>query len=345
LKIRYSVIAFAATAALAAGAVTIDPDLPAYEPRAPVNGEIVCASNNATDELIRAWAAKFARLHPGARLTLRGERKLTTDAFNTAIAAGDVDLVPAAREPLASEIERLGGKTGRPPLILAVASGSYATKSGSHALAVYVHRDNPLERITIGELREIYARDGKINAWGDLGLKGEWADQAIRPFSLLLARPDGDPLGIVNYLQGRVLGGGPFRRGIYQVDDTGPGLENHMLTNIVRRVAADRYAIGYSGFAFAQAGTKALAIAESPAGPFYRGTREEVESRVYPLSRSVYLAVSRRADDPVKPLVREFLRFVLSREGQQVLAEGPEKYLPLPARIARAQLAIAEAAK
>jgi phosphate transport system substrate-binding protein len=333
-----SVIPVAVLTALVGGAVTLDPGLPAYEPGPPVGGEISVAGNHATDEIMAAWAKKFARFHPQAHVRLRDDTRLTTDAFDVAIAAGDIDLIPSARELVPSERERLTRKLGAAPLVIAVATGSYATKSGTHAIAYYVNGANPLERISVEQIREIYAPGGMITKWGQLGLTGEWAEQPIHAFTVPISDPNGNPLGIINYLTMRVLDGKPgWRRSIYQVDSNGPALEQHMLNRIVREVARDRYAIGFSGFAFGAPGAKALAVAETNAGPWYKGTHEEVASRVYPFTRTIYLGVNGPAGTPLRPVVREFLRFVLSRDGQAAFAAGPEKYLPLTAEAAAAE--------
>ena len=257
------------------------------------------------------WAKQFARFHPKVSVRLRDDTRLTTDAFDTAIAAGNIDLIPSARELVPSEAERLTQKLGGPPLVVAVATGSYATKSGTHALAFYVNAANPLTRISVAQIREIYAPNGSITKWGHLGLTGEWADQPIRVFSVAISDPNGNPLGIINYLQKRVFGGKPgMRRSIYQVDSNGPKLEQHMLNRIVREVAQERLAIGFSGFSFGAPGAKTLDVAETDDGPWYKGTHDEVASRVYPFTRTIYIGVNQPAGKPLRPAVREFLRFV-----------------------------------
>jgi phosphate transport system substrate-binding protein len=273
-------------------------------------------------------------------LRLRDDTRLTTDAFDVAIAAGDIDLIPSARELVPSETERLTRKLGGQPLVVAVATGSYATKSGTHALAFYVNSANPLVRISIPQIREIYSPGGKIAKWGDLGLTGDWADRPIHVFSVPISDPNGNPLGIINYLQQRVFGGkSGWRRSIYQVDSNGPALDQHMLNRIVREVARDRDAIGFSGFAFGAPGAKTLEVAETDDGPWYKGTHDEVANRTYPLTRTIYLGVNQPVGKPLRPAVREFLRFILSREGQATFTEGSEKYLPLTADVAIAERA------
>jgi phosphate transport system substrate-binding protein len=318
----------------------VDARLPSYEQGAPASGEIVCAGNHATDEAMTVWARKFAKYHPGVTLRLRDDTRLTTDAFDVAIAAGDIDLIASARELVPSETQRLTQKLGGPPLVVAVATGSYATKSGTHALAFYVNSANPLVRISIPQIREIYAPGGKITKWGHLGLTGEWADRPIHVFSVPISDPNGNPLRIINYLQQRVFGGKTgLRRSIYQVDSNGPALEQHMLNRIVREVARDRDAIGFSGFAFGAPGAKTLEVAQTDDGPWYKGTHDEVANRTYPLTRTIYLGVNQPVGKPLRPAVREFLRFILSREGQETFTEGVEKYLPLTADVAIAERA------
>ncbi len=346
--IRRSVLQLAVVAAagaMAAGtghaqAVELDAALRPYHVGAPVEGRVSIAGNHATDDLVLAWANAFARLQPGVQVDIRHDTRLTTDAFDVAVARDDIDLVPSARELVPSETERLTRKLGGPPLVIPIATGSYATKSGTHAIAFYVNKDNPLARISIEQLREIYAPDGRISRWGQLGLSGEWADQPIHVFTVPISDPNGNPLGIVNYLTQRLLGGKPgWRRSIYQVDSNGPRIDQHMLHRIVREVAADRFAIGYSGFGFPEPGAKTLAIAETAVGPWYVGTHAEVAARTYPLTRTIYFGVNARQAGAVSPAVREFLRFVLSREGQAVMTTGTEKYLPLTAAAANEALA------
>ncbi|MDD3180508.1 MAG: substrate-binding domain-containing protein [Opitutaceae bacterium] len=299
-------------------------------------GEIVCAGNHATDELVTAWAERFARFHPSVHFQLRHDTRLTSTAFKAAVTEDAADLTPCAREPFGYDLARFRQKYGEAPLVVAVATGSYATKSATHALAIYVHADNPLSRLTIEQLHDIYARDGSIVRWGQLGLPAPWADQPIHVYGLVPGSPNGRQMGIVNYVQLRFLHGGEseFKTDLRLIDDAGPEPENHLLHVIVRAVAADRYGIGYSGFANRAPGAKTLLLADSPDGPFYAGTHDEVARRVYPLTRAIYMCVNQPVTRPLKPAVREYLRFILSREGQQVIADLPEKYLPLTAGFA-----------
>jgi phosphate transport system substrate-binding protein len=324
-----------------ASALELDPGLAPYKPGDAVSGEITVAGNHATDDLVQGWARLFSHYHPQVRIAIRQDTHLTTDAFDAAVDRGGLDIIPAARELVPSELERMTRKLGGAPLVLPVATGSYATKSGTHAIAFYVNAANPLTKISLEQLRDIYAAGGKITRWGQLGLAGEWADQPIRVFTVPISDPNGNPLGIINYLNQRLLIGKPgWRRSIYQVDSNGPAPEQHMLKRIVRQVADEKYAIGFSGFAFGAPGAKTLAIAQTADGPWYSGTPQEVAARRYPLTRTIYLSVNAAAGQPLRPELREFLRFVLSREGQGLMTVGVEKYLPLTAEVASQGLSL-----
>jgi phosphate transport system substrate-binding protein len=132
----------------------------------------------------------------------------------------------------------------------------------------------------------------------------------------------------VNFLQQRALLGGQLRDDVREQRDS-PG--ETALQAIVHRVAADPDGIGYSGFGFAEPGVKSVALGETSNGPFYAGTPVEVARRDYPLSRKIYLLFDQPPGKAPTPIVREFLRFILSREGQQIVAGDAERFIPLRA--------------
>jgi phosphate transport system substrate-binding protein len=138
----------------------------------------------------------------------------------------------------------------------------------------------------------------------------------------------------------RLMLGGDFKPDTRQVPDTGMGRgKNHALDEIVRAVAADPAGIGYAGFANRLPGTRTLALAEAAGGPWYAGTRDEVARRVYPLTRTIFVFVRRPPGAPLDPALAAFLRFILSRQGQQAVADDPANFLPLPAGFAAGERA------
>jgi phosphate transport system substrate-binding protein len=305
----------------------------AAEPGAPGEG-LTFARADTMDGLVRAWAAGFRRLHPGVALTLRNDTRLSADAFDLLL-AGRVQVAPFVREPFPAEIARFRGKTGHDPLLVPVATGSYATKGGTHAIAVYVADGNPLAGLTLAQLRAIYARDGGIRTWGQLGLGGPWTARPIHVYGMPTRRSTGNPPGIVNFLRQRVLPDSEFRGDIAECPDSAEGSS---LDRIVRAVASDPDGIGCSGFGNAAPGARTLALAEGEGGPYYAGTPDEVARRIYPLTRTIYLCVDRAPGRPLDPRLGDFIAFVLGPEGQKAVADDPERFLPLPPEMARAEV-------
>ena len=288
--------------------------------------ELTCASAESMAELMDAWTRDFTAAHAAtpARIALR--TKFSAEAFD-ALLRGEVQVAPFARELFPDERARYAAKfPGAEPLLVPVATGSRDTKGGTHAIAIFVHEKNPLARLSLVKLRALLTQDGAISTWGQLGLTGEWAARKISVHGMTVRRETGNPPGIVNFLEQRVLAGRPWR------DD--PALVAHLdtpggaqaLEKIVRAVAADEAALGYSGFAYAQPGAKTLALAETEAGPFFAGTAAEVARRDYPLARTIYLCVDRAPD----AATTAFLRHVLASESQRAIATDAQKFFPLP---------------
>lgn len=274
------------------------------------------------DGLMSAWTAGFSALHPDtpARVTLRA--KFSAD-FAEPLARGEVQVAPFARELFASEQTRMTQLAGGAPRLVPVATGSRATKGGTHAIVIFVNEKNPLAHLSLAQLREIFARDGRIRTWGQLGLKGEWADRKISLHGMRVRRETGNPPGIVNFLESRLLAGHTWREDVHEYTDVPGGAQS--LELITRAVAADEAAIGYSGFAYAVPGVKALALGETDAGPFFAGTEVEIARRDYPLARTIYLAVGPLPDAATS----EFIRYVLGPAGQGAIATDAQKFFPL----------------
>ena len=308
MNLRVSLAAFA----LAAGVVF----LPA--------AEVACASAESMDGLMAAWTAGFTALHPDtpARVVMRA--KFSAD-FTDPLARGEVQVAPFARELFPTEQARITQFAGGAPRLVPVATGSRATKGGTHAIVIFVNEKNPLAQLSLAQLREIFARDGRITTWGQLGLKGEWADRKISLHGMKVRRETGNPPGIVNFLESRLLAGRTWRDEVHQYSEAPGGAQS--LEQIVQAVAADEAALGYSGFAYAVPGVKALALAETDAGPFFAGTEADIRRRNYPLARTIYLAVGPAPDAPT----RAFLDYVLSPEGQGAIAADAEGFFPLAA--------------
>jgi ABC-type nitrate/sulfonate/bicarbonate transport system substrate-binding protein/ABC-type phosphate transport system substrate-binding protein len=320
--------------------------LPDYHPQQPIAGLIRATGNGHMATLMKSWQDGFRKFHPEARFaaSLKGT---ASGIYGLEMRAADIALMGRAVNPF----ERYGTyeRSWMYPVEIEVATGSPATEGKSPALAILVHRDNPLSKLTLRQLDCIFgaqrgggwkalswdessARPGSqnIRTWDQLGVKGRWTGKPIHVY--------GPPLqgaGVVTFFQTRVFGGGAM----WNEDLREYAEPARMLADL----ANDPYGIAYAPLPSGSTGVKAVALAESAAGPFVSPTRASVTDRSYPLSRPVYIDYtidnekSELATPRVDPKVQEFLRYILSRQGQQdVEREG--SYAPLPAAVVREQL-------
>jgi phosphate transport system substrate-binding protein len=302
---------------------------PAQRSGAP---SIACAGGDTMQALADSWAQGFHRSHPSIRLTIDRAAKLSADGF-AALLDGRLNCVLMVREPFPAETHAFTARFGHGPGLLQVAGGSFDTRGGTHAIAIFVNAANPLRELGLEQLHAILAQQPQpgarpLSRWGELGLADGWENRPIHVYGMLPQRSSGNPPGIVNFLQQRVLRGGAFRDDLrVQVDAPG----DSALQAIVEQVASDPEGIGYSGFGFALPGTRALAIGATHAGPFITGSPATVADRSYPLSRSIYIAFDPEAIAAPRSPLRSFLDYVLSREGQRAVGKDPEGFLPLTA--------------
>jgi phosphate transport system substrate-binding protein len=295
--------------------------------------------------LLKNWQTGFRRFHPDIVFSdfLKGSASATYG-----FAENVAELGLSGRQIYTYENYGVYRRSLMLPVEIEVATGSFNVPHKSFALAVLVHRDNPLARLTLAQLDGIFsdARTGgwqgmiweksaargpekNLRTWGQLGLTGEWADKPIRLYG-----PPGLHAGGIGFFQSRVMGGSDiWAEGLMEFEDRAA---------MVSALAQDRYGIAYTGLNYATQAVKPVALAEKAGGPFVALTRETVASRAYPLSRAVYIYFApdtpggEPANPKADPKIREFLRYILSCEGQADVAREGD-YLPLTAAVAREQ--------
>ena len=305
-----------------------------------VSHTLRCAGGSTMLPLVASWGRQFHELHPRAVVEVDPRITLAAGGFRELL-AGRVDLVDFVREPFPAEVTAFEHKFGYPPLLINVANGSFDTRGGTHAIAIYVNSSNPLRQLTLGQLDEIFSaapHRGSARAlrtWGGVGLQGSWAERPIHVYGMTPLRATGNPPGIVNFMEIRALRGGRFRADLRAEADR-PG--ESALQAIVRAVANDPDGIGYSGFAYAVPGVKTVALAQRPGGPYVRIGPEQVANRSYPLSRQLYFGLNSPPGRPLPPLLTAFIELALSPEGQRAVTRTPDNFLPLIAeQVARSR--------
>lgn len=337
----------AGLAAFGPGAAAFDlSGLPAYQPGVVVTGTI---RNNGIDMggLAKAWEEGFRRFQPGIRF----EDKLpSSDAAIGSLTSGTADLALVVREAVLTEYYAFYETFGYNPTGVIVASGSYDVQGMACGPVIYVHRDNPVDRLTMRQLDGIFGSertggydgfvwdrargrgaDQNIRTWGELGLTGEWAGQSIHTYGHAYN-------GTTNFFELKVLHGGDkwnpnYREYIEGGKSLAPDDPNRTTTvraMLDTELSRDRYGIGWTIVPLGRlaADLKPLALAAAEGGPYVVPSRETFQNRTYPLTRSVYLYLNRKPGTALDPKVREFLRYILSREGQETV-QALGGYLPL----------------
>ena len=306
----------------------VDPQLPSYTPATQIKGNLSSVGDDDMAPLMDAWLQAFQKFQP---LLQKGPRwqHLTSATAVAALALEIADIAPIAREPWPAELapyaHQFAGDMMKEPLLVRVATGSFIPAGQVGALGVHVHASNPLAHLTLAQVDAIFSstrRRGAIaspRTWGDLGLTGEWATRPIVRITLPAHS------SVTMFAQRRILLGGFWHADL----DEQPNL-----AAVMKAIAAQPGAIGIAGFlASPAADTHALALAESTAEPFVTADAATIADGRYPLHRPLYLAVNKRPDSPLPENVREFLRFVLSREGQEIVARYAH-FFPLNAELA-----------
>jgi phosphate transport system substrate-binding protein len=317
-----------------------DNDLAAYQPDTAVSGELRIWGPRAMTNVVTAWAAGFKRFHPTVRVTTR----LTgSDTATPGLYAGQADIALLGRDINITDVNGFGRVKQYAPQRVELMGGSLATPGQSSALAVFVHRRNPLATLAVTQLAALLAcepADGvePTRRWGQLGLTGPWAERPIRIYSFDVETGTG------LFLLGTVLAGN--RRlhweAITEYRDRrrrDGSLMTSAAQQILRALSRDPDGLAIAHAGFRMPDVKMLAVASTTAGPFVELTAEHLISGAYPLGRRTYAFVDRPPNGELPPRVREFLRYALSREGQQAVARLAG-YLPLSVEHARAQLAL-----
>ena len=305
--------------------------------RAPAG--LRCVGASTMQPLVAAWARVFAAREPGAAIAVPAGTRYSA-AGVAAVLAGQANCITFAREPFAAEQAALRTASGKAAVIVPVAGGSYATPHGTFALAIYVNRSNPLRGLDADQLTAVFAQGTPSpTRWGQLGLRGAWAQRPIHVYGMTPRRASGNPPGIVNFLDRQLLRGRPWRPDLrIQRDADG----RSALQAIVQQVGADPDGIGYSGFGYATAAVRALPLAVRAGAPFEAGTPASVAAGRYLLGRTIYLGFPASAGGGLSPLACRFLSFILGADGQGLIAQDAMRFNPLtPAQVRAARALLA----
>jgi len=307
------ILAIAASTAHAAG-VEVDQKISAYTKVSGVSGNLNSIGSDTLNNLMTFWSESFRKNYPNVRIQVEGKGSSTAPP---ALISGTSQLGPMSRKMKSKEEDEFEKKYGFKPTPIGVALDS---------LAVFVNKDNPINQLSLPQVDAIFSKTRKsglneIVTWGQLDLKGEWQNLPISLYGRNSAS------GTYGYFKEHALKKGDYKDTVKEQ----PGS-----ASVVMGITEDRAGIGYSGIGYRTSGVKAVSLSAENSGKAYEPTYENVLSGKYPLSRMLYIYVVKEPNKPLPKLTAEFIKFVLSKEGQQIVVK--DGYLPLPASVVEKEL-------
>lgn len=284
---------------------TIDPSLPTYEKTSGVSGNLSSVGSDTLANMMTLWAEEFKQMYPNVNIQIQAAGSSTAPP---ALTEGTSQFGPMSRKMKPNEVEAFEKHYGYKPTEIRVAID---------ALAVFVHKDNPIKGLTAEQVDGIFSSTHKcggadIQRWGDLGLDGDWSAKDVQLYGR------NSVSGTYGYFKEKALCKGDFKANVNEQ----PGS-----ASVVQSVSQSLNAIGYSGIGYKTAGVKAVAIAKK-GNEFIEATAENAANGTYPLSRYLYVYVNKQPNKDLAPMEKEFIRYVLSKQGQQVVEK--DGYVTLP---------------
>lgn len=282
----------------------VDPEIQAYAPVSGVSGNLNSIGSDTLNNLMTLWAEGFKKAYPNVNIQIEGKGSSTAPP---ALIEGTAQLGPMSRPMKSSEIDAFEKKFGYKPAEIPVAVD---------ALAVFVNKDNPVKGLTMAQVDGIFSSSRKsgsedITEWGQVGLTGDWTKKPISIYGRNSAS------GTYGFFKDEALQKGDFKATVKEQ----PGS-----SAVVQGIATDLGAIGYSGIGYKTSDVHTVALGEEK-DKFVEPSYENCVSGEYPLARFLYVYVNKKPGAPLDPLTSEFLKFILSKEGQEVVVK--DGYFPL----------------
>ncbi|PRB82722.1 PstS family phosphate ABC transporter substrate-binding protein [Pseudomonas sp. MYb185] len=301
-----------AAAGMAAGSsfADVDPSLKSYERVGGVSGNLSSVGSDSLANMMTLWAEEFKRHYPNVNVQIQAAGSSTAPP---ALTEGTSSLAPMSRKMKDSELQAFEEKFGYKPVEIPVAID---------ALAVFAHKDNPIKGLTMAELDAVFSstrlcgHDSNITTWGQAGLEGQWANRDIQLYGR------NSVSGTYGYFKEEALCKGDFKNGVNEQ----PGS-----ASVVQSISQSLNAIGYSGIGYRTSSVRTVPLAAAEGEEFVDATAENAISGKYPLSRFLYVYVNKAPNRELAPLEREFVKLMLSKEGQEVVFK--DGYVPMPKRV------------
>ena len=290
----------------------VDAALPDYQKASGVSGKLPSVGSDTLANLMTLWAEEFKREYPNVSIQIQAAGSSTAPP---ALTEGTASFGPMSRKMKDKEIGAFESKFGYKPTPIRVAID---------ALAVYTHKDNPLEGLSIPEVDAIFSATRKCGHSEDIS---NWTQLGSNLGSIQIYGRN-SVSGTYGYFKKKALCKGDFKDNVNEQ----PGS-----ASVVQGVTKSLNGIGYSGIGYKTSGVKALALTKKPGGEMIPATKANAANGTYPLSRYLYVYVNKAPNKPLAPIDREFVKLVLSKIGQKVVVK--DGYVPLPPAVVEKELA------
>ena len=281
---------------VAAQAQALDPKLPDYKPTSGVSGSVKSIGSDTLNNLMTLWAEGFRARYPNVQIEIEGKGSGTAPP---ALIAGTAQFGPMSRPMKGAEMDEFAKKYGYKP---------YGVRTSVDALAVFVHKDNPIQCLTLPQVDAIFSKTRRggeskeVRTWGEVGLTGEWADKPISLYGRNSAS------GTYGYFKEVGLFNGDYKDSVKEQ----PGS-----STVVQGVASDKFAIGYSGIGYKTADVRAVPIAAKKGEKCFEADAANSYSGDYAISRFLYVYVNKNPNQALDPVRAEFIKYMLSKQGQE----------------------------
>ncbi len=307
-------VAAAALTINLASANSVDPDLAVYQKSSGVSGNLSSVGSDTLANLMTLWGEEFKRVYPNVNIQIQAAGSSTAPP---ALTEGTSNFGPMSRKMKDKEIEAFESKFGYKPTAVPVAID---------ALAVFVHKDNPIKGMSIEQVDAVFSSTRKcgagksIDTWGDAGMTGPWQNRDVQLFGR------NSVSGTYGYFKKTALCKGDFKNTVNEQ----PGS-----ASVVQSVATSINGIGYSGIGYKTSSVRAVPLSKK-GDKYIDATPANAVAGSYPLSRFLYVYINKAPNKPLSPLEREFVKMVMSQQGQEVVVK--DGYIPLPAKVAEKTL-------
>ncbi len=298
-----------------ASAVSVDKGVPEYKAVSGISGNLSSVGSDTLANLMTLWAESFKRSYPNVNVQIQAAGSSTAPP---ALTEGTSNFGPMSRKMKSKEVAAFEDRYGYKPTAIPVAID---------ALAVYVNKDNPIKGLSIADIDGVFSstrkcgRKDTVSNWGDLGMTGNWKNRNIQMYGR------NSVSGTYGYFKKKALCKGDYKNNVNEQ----PGS-----ASVVQSVSSSINGIGYSGIGYKTSGVRAVPLSKKTDGKFVEATPENAVSGTYPLSRFLYVYVNKHPNKELSPIDKEFMKMVLSKQGQKIVIK--DGYIPLPEKVVKKYL-------